>query len=122
MMTSLSYSQKLSSDSIRCVPIHRLRNALIVNSKYNKCREEVSTCRDSIIILNKLVLSQDSMIKIKSDKIVLYEKNETDYKEKVKNNEAIAESYKQQYLKQKKLKIFGYSVGVLGILLGIFVF
>ena len=121
MMTSLLYSQKLSSDTLRCVPVSSLRNALIVKAKYDQCQEVVKNCRDSITILNKLVLTQDSSIEIKTKEIVLLKTNETLYNGTIKEKDEMIETYKKKYLKEKKLKIFGFSVGGLGILLGLLV-
>ena len=121
MMTSLAFSQKPSSDTIRCVPVSTLRHALMIKAQNDQCQEVVKNCRDSITILNKLVLTQDTLINIKTEKIVLFEKNQSLYDETLKNKDAIVDSYKKMYQKQKRRTIFGYGVGVLGILLGLFV-
>ena len=121
MMTSLAFSQKPSSDTIRCVPVSTLRHALMIKAQNDQCQEVVRNCRDSITILNKLVLTQDTLIDIKTQKIVLFEKNQSLYDETLKNKDAIVDSYKKMYQKQKTRTIFGYGVGVLGILLGLFV-
>lgn len=121
MTTSLTYSQKLSNDSIRCVPVSALRHALVIKAQNDQCQEVVKGCRDSIKILNELVLNQDQLIKIKSDKIALYEDNMKLHAEVIKNKDAIVDVYKKKYQKEKKLKILGFSVGGLGILLGLFV-
>lgn len=121
MTTSLTYSQKLSNDSIRCVPVSALRHALVIKAQNDQCQEVVKGCRDSIKILNELVLNQDQLIKIKSDKIALYEDNMKLHEEVIKNKDAIVDVYKKKYQKEKKLKILGFSVGGLGILLGLFV-
>lgn len=121
MMTSLLFSQRLSSDTVRCVPVSSLRNALIVKAKYDQCQEVVKNCRDSITILNKLVLTQDSSIEIKTKEIVLLKTNQTLYSGTIKEKDEMIETYKKKYLKEKKLKIFGFSIGGLGILLGLFV-
>lgn len=121
MMTSLAFSQKPSSDTIRCVPVSTLRHALVIKAQNDQCQEVVKNCRDSITILNKLVLTQDTLIKIKTEKIVLFEKNQSLYDETLKNKDAIVDSYKKMYQKQKRRTIFGYSIGGLGILLGLLV-
>ena len=121
MMTSLAFSQKPSNDTIRCVPVSTLRHALMIKAQNDQCQEVVKNCRDSITILNKLVLTQDTLIDIKTEKIVLFEKNQSLYDETLKNKDAIVDSYKKMYQKQKRRTIFGYGVGVLGILLGLFV-
>ena len=117
MMTSLAHSQKLSSDTIRCVPVSTLRHALIVKAQNDQCQQMIKGCRDSIILLDKLVMSQDTMIKIKTEKIELYKKNESHYTETIKTKDEIVETYKKQYQKQKALKWVGYGVGALGFIL-----
>ena len=89
--------------------------------KYDQCQEVLKNCRDSITILNKLVLTQDTLLIIKDEKIISFEKNQSLYNETLKNKDGIADSYKKMYEKQKKLTIFGYSIGGLGILLGLLV-
>jgi hypothetical protein len=98
-----------------------LRHALLIKAQNDQCQEVVKSCRDSITILTKIVNNQDTLIKIKTEKVVLYEKNQTLYDETLKNKDAIVDSYKKMYQKQKKLKIFGFGIGGLGILLGLFV-
>ena len=85
MMTSLTYSQKLSNDTIRCVPVSTLRHALLIKAQNDQCQEVVKNCRDSITILTKIVNNQDTLIKIKTEKVVLYEKNQSLYDETLKN-------------------------------------
>lgn len=121
MTTSLTYSQKLSNDSIRCVPVSALRHALVIKAQNDQCQEVVKGCRDSIFLLNKLVISQDELIKIKTEKIVLLEENQRLYIETIKNKDAIVETYKKKYQKEKKMKVVGFGIGGLGILLGLFV-
>ena len=41
--------------------------------------------------------------------------------ETIKNKDAIVETYKKKYQKEKKMKMVGFGVGGLGILLGLFV-
>ena len=107
MMTSLTYSQKLSNDTIRCVPVSTLRHALLIKAQNDQCQEVVKSCRDSITILTKIVNNQDTLIKIKTEKVVLYEKNQTLYDETLKNKDAIVDSYKKMY--QKQSHFFTYS-------------
>lgn len=114
---SLAFSQKLSSDTIRCVPVSTLRHALIIKSQNDQCQETLKNCRDSITLLNKLVMSQDTLVKIKTEKIMLYEKNEQHYNETIKTKDEIVDTYKKQYQKQRNLKWVGYGVGVIGFIL-----
>ena len=120
-MISSIYSQKLSNDTVRCVPISTLRHALIVKQQFDHCQSVVSNCRDSITILNKLVSEQDSLINIKSQKIYIHESNVAKYEEIQKNKDAIIDTYKQKYVREKRKKYIGYGVGLIGIFLGVFV-
>jgi len=120
-MISSIYSQKLSNDTVRCVPISTLRHALIVKQQFDQCQGLLANSRDSIIVLNKLVAEQDSLIQIKNKKIQIHESNVSHYEEIQKNKDAIIDVYKIKYVKEKTKKIIGYGVGVLGIFLGLFV-
>lgn len=93
----------------------------MIKVQNDQCQEVLKNCRDSITILNKLVINQDTLINIKDEKIALFEKNQSLYDETLKNKDAIVESYKKMYQKQKRRTIFGYSVGGVGILLGLLV-
>ena len=120
MMSSI-YSQKLSNDTVKCVPISTLRHALIVKQQFDHCQSMLSNCRDSITILNKLVSEQDSLINIKNQKIYIHEKNASHYEEIQKNKDAIIDIYKKKYVREKVKKYIGYGVGLVGIFLGVFV-
>jgi TATA-binding protein-associated factor Taf7 len=93
----------------------------MIKVQNDQCQEVLKNCRDSITILNKLVINQDTLINIKDEKIALFEKNQSLYDETLKNKDAIVESYKKMYQKQKRRTIFGYSIGGVGILLGLLV-
>jgi TATA-binding protein-associated factor Taf7 len=93
----------------------------MIKVQNDQCQEVLKNCRDSITILNKIVVNQDTLINIKDEKIALFEKNQSLYVETLKNKDAIVESYKKMYKKQKRRTIFGYSVGGVGILLGLLV-
>jgi hypothetical protein len=98
-----------------------LRHALVIKAQNDQCQEVVKGCRDSIFLLNKLVISQDELIKIKTEKIALLEENQRLYIETIRNKDAIVETYKKKYQKEKKMKVVGFGIGGLGILLGLFV-
>ena len=93
----------------------------MIKVQNDQCQEVLKNCRDSITILNKLVINQDTLLNIKDEKIALFEKNQSLYDETLKNKDAIVESYKKMYQKQKRRTIFGYSIGGVGILLGLLV-
>jgi regulator of replication initiation timing len=79
-----------------------LRHALVIKAQNDQCQEVVKGCRDSISLLNKLVISQDELIRIKTEKIALLEENQRLYIETIKNKDAIVETYKKKYQKEKK--------------------
>lgn len=62
---------------------------------------------------------KDSIIINQKSVIDLYVKNESNYIETIKVKEAIVEEYKKKYNKQKNLKIAGFGVGALGIIIAI---
>jgi hypothetical protein len=51
----------------------------------------------------------------------LLEENQRLYIETIRNKDAIVETYKKKYQKEKKMKVVGFGIGGLGILLGLFV-
>lgn len=120
-MTLPLFSQKPSTDSIKCVPVSALRNALIMKSEFDKTKIVLSECRDSISILNKVVTSQDSLIVIKDQKISLLTDNINNYKEVVVNKDNIIGVKDEEIKKIKKQRNVGYGVGVLSILLSILI-
>lgn len=121
MMTLPLFSQKPSTDSIKCVPVSALRNALIMKSEFDKTKIVLSECRDSVSILNKVVTSQDSLIVIKDQKISLLTDNINNYKEVVVNKDNIIGVKDEEIKKIKKQRNVGYGVGVLSILLSILI-
>jgi hypothetical protein len=118
-MTLPLLSQKPSSDSIKCVPVSALRNAMIMKTEFDKTKVILSDCRDSISILNNVVLSQDSLILTKENKIQVLSDNIVNYKEIVSTKDDII-SIKDKEIKHfKKQRNVGYGVGVLSILLSL---
>ena len=67
MMTLPTFSQSRSNDSIRCVPVSQLRNALKMKSDFEVCKLELMDARDSVTVLSKIVSSQDSLIATKTE-------------------------------------------------------
>ena len=121
MMTLPLFSQKPSIDSIKCVPVSALRNALIMKSEFDKTKVILSECRDSVFILNKIVTSQDSLIVIKDQKISVLTDNINNYKEVVVNKDNIIGVKDEEIKKIKKQRNVGYGVGALSILLSLLI-
>ncbi len=74
-MTLPTFSQSLSNDTCS-VPCKTLRNALKMKNDYELCKISLSESRDSIMILNEIVSSQDSLISLKNQtNIILTDNN-----------------------------------------------
>ena len=121
IMTSPIFSQKLSNDSIKCVPVSALRNAMIMKTEFDKTKVILSECRDSIFLLNNIVLSQDSLITIKEQKILTLNENIGNYKEIVTTKDDIINVKDKQINKLKKQKNVVYGIGMLSILLSVLI-
>ena len=121
MMTLPLFSQKPSNDSFRCVPVSALKNALIMKSEFDKTKVILSDCRDSILILNKMTTTQDSIILIKEQKIKVLNNDIDAYKDIVITKDNIIESKDKEISKTKKQRNIGYGVGALSILLSLLI-
>ena len=121
MMTLPLFSQKPSNDSFRCVPVSALKNALIMKSEFDKTKVILSDCRDSILILNKMTTTQDSIILIKEQQIKVLNNDIDAYKDIVITKDNIIESKDKEISKTKKQRNIGYGVGALSILLSLLI-
>jgi hypothetical protein len=120
LMLPLS-SQTLLNDSTCCVPCIALKKALVVKTERNYLKDQLGVTRDSIIILDKIVFNQDSIIKIKDAQIALYVKNEGDYKQLIENKDKEVTLYKNEYKTALKRRNLGYISGILGIISGLLI-
>lgn len=120
-MTLPLFSQKISSDSIKCVPVSALRNAMIMKSEFEKTKIVLSDCRDSVSLLNRIVLSQDSLIIIKDQKTQILNDNIGKYKEIVEAKDEIITIKDNKIKHITKQRNIGYGVGILSILLSVLV-
>lgn len=111
-------SSKTSNDSC-IVPVSTLKNALIVLRQRDNLKKQLEISRDSISILSDMCSVKDSIINNQKTVIDLYVKNELNYVETIKTKDVIVEEYKKKYIKQKNLKIAGFGVGALGIIIAI---
>jgi 5-bromo-4-chloroindolyl phosphate hydrolysis protein len=89
-------SQTLLNDSTCCVPCIALKKALLVKTEKEYFKNQLGVARDSIVILDKIVFNQDSIIKIKDTQIALYIKNESDYKQVIENKDKGAKTNKRE--------------------------
>jgi len=120
LMLPLS-SQVLLNDSTCCVPCIALKKALVVKTERNYLKDQLGVIRDSIIILDKIIFNQDSIIKIKDAQIALYIKNESDYKQLIENKDKEVTLYKKEYKTALKRRNLGYISGFLGIISGLLI-
>jgi len=120
LMLPLS-SQVLLNDSTCCVPCIALKKALVVKTERNYLKDQLEVVRDSVVILDKIVFNQDSIIKIKDAQIALYIKNESDYKQIIENKDKEVTLYKKQYKTALKQRNLGYISGFLGIISGLLI-
>ena len=114
-------SQTLLNDSTCCVPCIALKKALVIKTEKDYLKNQLEVTRDSIIILDKIVYNQDSIIKIKDAQIALYVKNEGDYKQLIENKDKEVTLYKKEYKTALKRRNLGYISGLLGIISGLLI-
>ena len=62
MMISSASSQQRLSDSTVIVPIKSLKNALLVKADRDNIKKELVVARDSISIMEKVILRQDTAL------------------------------------------------------------
>lgn len=120
MLTSPILSQNSSNDNC-VVPCITLKNALIMKTDFEKTKLVLSEARDSISIMNKLILSQDSLLVIKDGKIEIYKQNENNYTQVIKLKDDMIAVYEKKYKKEKRLKNIGFSTAGLSILLSLLI-
>ena len=121
ILSSYASSQTLSIDTQCCVPCATLKKALLVKTEKDYYKNQLGVARDSIVILDKIVFNQDSIIKIKDAQIALYIKNEGDYKQLIENKDKEVTLYKKEYKTALKRRNLGYISGILGIISGLLI-
>jgi hypothetical protein len=114
-------SQVLLNDSTCCVPCITLKKALVVKTEKDYLKNQLGVVRDSVVILDKIIFNQDSIIKIKDAQIALYIKNESDYKQLIENKDKEVTLYKKEYKTALKQRNLGYISGFLGIISGLLI-
>jgi ribonucleotide monophosphatase NagD (HAD superfamily) len=117
-MTSPLYSQKASIDTC-CVPCTTLRKALIIKEERTYCGKQLGFARDSITVLQQVILHKDTIINYKDSTIATYVKNENNYKGIITNKDSIIKEYKKAYLAQRIQKYIAYGVSSIILLAGI---
>jgi len=120
LMLPLS-SQALLNDSTCCVPCIALKKALVVKTEKDYLKNQLGVVRDSVVILDKIVFNQDSIIKIKDAQIALYVKNEGDYKQIIENKDKEVTLYKKEHKIALQQRNLGYISGFLGIISGLLI-
>ena len=111
------YSQKASSDSNNCiVPCKSLRAALTYKSE---AEMKITMLKDSVNLLNEMVVAQDSSIQVKTEKIKTLSDNATIMKEKEVEHLKALDTYKDLYAEEKKKKKIAYGIAGGTVLLSI---
>jgi hypothetical protein len=94
---------------------------MIMKSEFEKTKIVLSDCRDSVFLLNRIVLSQDSLIIIKDQKTQILNDNIGKYKEIVETKDEIITIKDNKIKHITKQRNIGYGVGILSILLSVLV-
>jgi len=110
----LASSQTLSIKEEYCsVPCRTLQNALLMKNDYELVKGQLVVARDSISILNDIVLNQNELIITQDSTISLYKGNEQKYITMLGNKDKIV-GLKDKQIKQERLKtLLGWGVAVL---------
>jgi len=104
----LANSQTLSSDTLCKVPCYTLKNALLVKAERDLLKDELNLKRDSISILSTIILTQNDLIINRDSVIVLYQDNESRYKEMLNNKDATIDVKDKQIKKAKNSSRFAW--------------
>jgi hypothetical protein len=92
-----------------------------MKTEFDKTKIVLSECRDSVSLLNRIVLSQDSLIIIKDQKTQILNDNIGNYKEIVKTKDDIITVKDNQIKHITKQRNIGYGISILSILLSVLV-
>ena len=101
MISSVSSQQRLS-DSTVIVPIKSLRNALLVKTERDNLKKELTTARDSITTMNKIIFRQDTALYVCDSTRIILDKKVKDYEEVVKAKNGIIEEKDKKLLSLNK--------------------
>ena len=114
-------SQTLLNDSTCCVPCKSLKKALLVKTERDYLKNQIGVTRDSVVVLDSIVKTQDTMLSARKQQIFLYKKNEEDYKKIIENKDKEVTLYKNEYKTALKRRNLGYISGLLGIISGLLI-
>ena len=114
-------SQTLLNDSTCCVPCKSLKKALLVKTERDYLKNQIGVTRDSVVILDSIVKTQDTMLSARKQQNLLYKKNEEDYKKIIENKDKEVTLYKNEYKTALKRRNLGYISGLLGIISGLLI-
>ena len=114
-------SQTLLNDSTCCVPCKSLKKALLVKTERDYLKNQIGVTRDSVIVLDSIVKTQDTMLSARKQQNLLYKKNEEDYKKIIENKDKEVTLYKNEYKTALKRRNLGYISGLLGIISGLLI-
>jgi len=100
-MPLLANSQTLSNDTLCKVPCNTLKKALIVKTERDYLKNQITVVRDSVSILENIILNQNNLILNRDSVIILYQDNESRYKEMLNNKDQII-GVKDKQIKKSK--------------------
>jgi hypothetical protein len=125
-MKSLTFSQKITNDSITCIPNKQLKRAIKDIEIGKICKEELITMKESINILNQRLDNQNLIIvELKSKSalqdsvIAKFEENKLNYEKVISNNDKSVKILKRKLSWNKGLK-FIYAAG--GFIISLLIF
>lgn len=101
MMTLPTFSQSRSNDSIRCVPVSQLKNALKMKNDFEICKLELIDARDSVKVMSNIITSQDSLIVTKTETNKVLSSNVDNLNQKLVFKDAIIDE-KDKTIKKVK--------------------
>jgi hypothetical protein len=121
MLTLPLSSQTLLNDSTCCVPCKSLKKALVVKTERDYLKNQIGVTRDSVVVLDSIVKTQDTILSARKQQILLYKKNEEDYKKIIENKDKEVMLYKKEYKTALQRRNLGYISGILGIVAGLLI-
>lgn len=117
-MTSLVHSQTVSNNDC-IVPCVTLKNALKVKVELEYCSNQLSLVRDSIHIMDKMLLQKDTLIMNKDKEIIFLNDNVKQTNQLAMEQAGRAEYYYDESQKQKRLKYLSIGGGILMVIASI---
>jgi len=118
IVTSPLYSQKSSNDTC-CVPCISLKKALIVREERLYCETQLGFARDSILTLQKIIFTKDTILLHRDSAISIFESNREGYKEIINNKDSIITTYGKEIENLKTSRNGAYVAVIVTVILSI---